>query len=39
MMLASIAIVAFGLAFAPLFQASHPLQVLAFLSLGFFFMA
>ncbi|MFO3703408.1 MFS transporter [Xanthomonas codiaei] len=38
MMLASIAIIAFGLAFAPLFQADHPLQVLAFLSLGFFFM-
>lgn len=36
MMLASVAIVAFGLAFAPLFQANHPLQVLAFLSLGFF---
>lgn len=38
MMLASVAIIAFGLAFAPLFQANHPLQVLAFLALGFFFM-
>jgi len=36
MMLASIASVVFGLVLAPLFQARHPLQVLAFLSLGFF---
>ncbi len=38
MILASVAILLFGLAFAPLFQAGHPLQVLVFLALGFFFM-
>ncbi|XQA79680.1 MFS transporter [Xanthomonas sacchari] len=38
MLLASVAIVAFGLLFAPLFQAGQPWQVLGFLALGFFFM-
>ncbi|MDL5365457.1 MFS transporter [Xanthomonas sp. NCPPB 2654] len=38
MIVASVAIVLFGLGFAPLFQAGQPWQVLAFLSLGFFFM-
>ncbi|KAB7764821.1 MFS transporter [Xanthomonas maliensis] len=38
MLLASVAILAFGFSFAPLFQAGHTLQVLGFLSLGFFFM-
>ncbi|MGV8959432.1 MAG: MFS transporter [Stenotrophomonas sp.] len=38
MQLASVAIFLFGLAFAPLFQAAHPWQVLAFLALGLFLM-
>ncbi|MBO9880106.1 MFS transporter [Xanthomonas sp. D-109] len=38
MLVASVAIIAFGLLFAPLFQAGQPWQVLAFLALGFFFM-
>ncbi len=38
MIVASVAIILFGLGFAPLFQAGQPWQVLAFLSLGFFFM-
>lgn len=38
MLVASVAIVAFGLLFAPLFQAGQPWQVLGFLALGFFFM-
>ncbi|MCI2263105.1 MFS transporter [Xanthomonas indica] len=38
MLLASVAIIAFGLLFAPLFQAGQPWQVLGFLALGFFFM-
>jgi MFS family permease len=38
MMIASVAIIAFGLLFAPLFVADAPMRVLLFLSLGFFFM-
>ncbi|WP_254461044.1 MFS transporter [Xanthomonas sacchari] len=38
MLVASVVIVAFGLLFAPLFQAGQPWQVLGFLALGFFFM-
>lgn len=38
MIVASVAIILFGLCFAPLFQAGQPWQVLAGLSLGFFFM-
>ncbi|WP_420009500.1 MFS transporter [Xanthomonas sacchari] len=38
MLVASVAIVVFGLLFAPLFQAGQPWQVLAFLAMGFFFM-
>ncbi|MET0549678.1 MAG: MFS transporter [Xanthomonas sp.] len=38
MLVASVVIIAFGLLFAPLFQAGQPWQVLGFLALGFFFM-
>ncbi|MCW4453797.1 MHS family MFS transporter [Flavobacterium sp. MXW15] len=38
MLFATAAIFVFGLLFAPLFQAGHPLQVLAFLALGLFLM-
>ena len=38
MMVASVAIIGFGLLFSPLFVAHDPLRVLLFLSLGFFFM-
>jgi len=38
MLLATLAIFAFGLLFQPLFQAAHPWQVIGFLSLGLFLM-